>query len=394
MKLNRTIIAALFVLLFISASSFAEKSKLPPELDRSYKLAENWFLNSINEKGIFNYIYDSHLDSYSTTNNAIRQLMSSRLLAEMAASDPSLRAKHQKNLDFIFKNWILRKEKLSFVYLFGKSKLGANAMMLRTLVASPFYEKYREEAERFKSAIFRTMDSDGSFYPFLVEPSYKYDRDYLNTFYTGEALVALIEYYQKEKDEAAFLAAKLAQNFYIKKYVRDLDKNYYPAYVPWHTISLNLLYKITKNKEYADAIFVLNDKLLEMLDRSDHVGRFFNPATPQYGNPHASSDGVYTEGLSYALEIARIVGDKKRMASYQSALDIAFRHLVSLQYTEANSSHLPTPKRSIGAFRIRRTKKESPFSERPGSNIRIDSVQHTMDAFRKYAVVRSAFAGS
>ena len=359
------------------------------ELEKSYQLSESWFLNSINKEGIFNYLYDAHENKFSDSNNAIRQLMASRLLAEMSSKDASLRDDHKRNLDFIFKHWVKEKQGLNFIVLYGKSKLGANAMMLRTLVASPFYDQYKERAEKFKKAVLYGINKDGSMNPFLIEPKYEYKWDYILTFYTGEALVALLEYYEKEKDPGLLKLIKKSQDFYIDRYVTKMDKNYYPAYVPWHSISLNMLYKITKDKKYSDAIFAMNDKLLEIQDRMHHVGRFYNPATPQYGTPHASSDGVYTEGLTYAYEIAKMLNDQTRMAIYKEALEIGFKHLISLQYNKNNSEHLPAPEKTLGAFRIRRTAPDASFTERTGSNVRIDSVQHTMDAFRKYFSLNS-----
>ncbi len=370
----------LFFPIFLNADDIVSKELIK----KSYKEAQSWFLRSLNDKGVFNYLYDAHLDSFSTKNNAIRQLMASRLLAELASKDRKFLELHQKNLNFIFKHWIVKKDNTSFVYLYDKSKLGSNAMFLRTLTVSPFFNKYKIEAERVKNAILKGVNKDGSMNPFLVEPNYRYSKDYLLTFYSGEALVALIEYYEKVKDKKLLEVIKKSQNFYIEKYAKNLTENYYPAYVPWHTISLNKLYKITKNKQYSNAIFILNDKLLELQDRHMHVGRFFNPETPQYGNPHSSSDGVYTEGLSYALEIAMLLNDEYHTNVYKEAVEIGFSYLRSLQYTKENSIHLPSNEKVIGAFRIRRTKPDAPFSEREGSNIRIDSTQHIMDAMNKY----------
>jgi hypothetical protein len=152
-------------------------------------------------------------------------------------------------------------------------------------------------------------------------------------------------------------------------------------------MALNLLYKITGNQSYAHSIFTLSDKLLEIQDRTNHVGRFFNPETPQYGSPHASSDGVYCEGLAYALETAILAEEEFRIFEYREAVELGLRHLASLQYTPANSESLKNPERAIGGIRIRRTGLNAPFSESQGSNIRIDSVQHALDAIRKTAEV-------
>ena len=141
-----------------------------------------------------------------------------------------------------------------------------------------------------------------------------------------------MEYVEKTGDMRAYNTAVRAQDFYITHYVTNLKENYYPAYVPWHTASLALLYERTKNKKYADAVFVLNDKLLQIQDTERFVGRFYNPATPQYGTPHASSDAVYTEGLAYAYDVAKMAGDAARTARYHDAIVLGVHNLESLRY--------------------------------------------------------------
>ncbi|MBW3591371.1 MAG: hypothetical protein KY393_05940, partial [Actinobacteria bacterium] len=137
--------------------------------------------------------------------------------------------------------------------------------------------------------------------------------------------------------------------------------------------SLSRLFTLTGDRKYAEAVFTLNDKLLELQDRTDHVGRFYDPDTPEYGSPHTSSDAVFTEGLAYALELAQAVDDAERIERYREALELALDHLMSLQYTEASSVGLPQPERALGGFR---TSDQDP-------RIRIDSVQHTIDAYKK-----------
>jgi len=252
------------------------------------------------------------------------------------------------------------------------SKLGANAMMLRTLVTSPYFEQYRDTAKKIADGILSLMAEDGSFQPWFVEPSYEYDGDYLLTFYSGEALLALAEYYEKTQDRTYLDAAIRAQDYYVEKYVTNIEHNYYPAYVPWHTMSLYKLYHITKEKKYADAIFVLNDRLLELLDRTQHKGRFYNSATPQYGTPHASSDSVYTEGLVYAFNLARERKDSSQMKLYEKALHLSVGNLIHLQYVAPELTRETEPWRILGALQ---------YSSHD-SRIRIDTTQHAIDAYR------------
>ncbi|MCK4534632.1 MAG: hypothetical protein KAT81_03810, partial [Syntrophobacterales bacterium] len=186
------------------------------KLNNSLNLAKEWLIHNFNAKGIFNYQYDPSSGKYSGRNNMIRQLMSSRLLAELSQDNSGLRKLHKKNLDFIFRHWY---REGGYIYYNSKSKLGANAMALRTLVYSPFFDDYRDEAEKLANAILSLQNPDGSLEPWYIEPNYKYNKDRLLTFYSGEAILSLVEYYMKTRNTLYLNAAIKSQGFYIEKYV-------------------------------------------------------------------------------------------------------------------------------------------------------------------------------
>ncbi len=286
------------------------------------------------ETGLFTYGLSPD-GTRSSGQNDIRQLLGARVLALEAESDESLRALHEANLSAIMRDWYREEGGVGYVYVDGKSKLGGNAMLLRTLVASPHFDEYRDEARKLVLGMMALQNEDGSFMPWFKEPGYAYNADYLLTFYSGEAILALLEYAEKTGDTLAENIAVRAQEFYLGEYVLRIDENYYPAYVPWHTLSLALLFKRTGDTRYAEAIFMMTDKLLELLDRSEFVGRFYNPATPEYGTPHASSDAVYTEGLATAYAVAKKTGDAERASRYREALALAFHNLERLQFSPA-----------------------------------------------------------
>jgi hypothetical protein len=333
------------------------------------ELAKTWLISNIREKGLFVYRYDPETGSTPSAQNELRQLMASRVLAILAAQDPSLLPLHQKNMQFILEHWYKEDGSIGYVYFDHKSKLGANAMLLRALIASPDVAEYRAKAKRVAQGIVSLQETDGSFRAWFHEPDYAYDEDYLLTFYSGEAILALLEYAETAKDQDVFNAAKKAQDFYMEKYVTNIEKNYYPAYVPWHTMSLAHLYEKTRDRRYADAIFVLNDELLHVLDTTEHLGRFYNPLTPEYGTPHSSSDAVYTEGLAFAYGVAKQLGDEARELQYRFALGLALYNLSSLQYSSKNNGG-GMPEKMLGGVRV----------SIEDSEIRVDTVQHTWDA--------------
>lgn len=296
--------------------------------------------------------------------------MASRLLAELANEDPSFLPLHQKNLAYALRALYKDHGTEASVELANKSKLWGIAMLLRTFVASPYFEQYSGHAEKLANAIRSLQKADGSFHAWYKAPNYKYDEDYLLTFYSGEGILALLEYYLKTKNIKRRDIALLSQDYYLQAYVEHIEENYYPAYVPRHTISLYHAYQITQEKKYADAIFLLNNKLIDEMLHTDtttphYLWRFYNPQFPQYGSPHSASDGVFLEWLVYAYRLAKELGDTSHITKYKDAILLAAHNLMRLQYGKKAPTTL--------AWAIRISHKNP--------DIRIDTTQHMIDAF-------------
>ena len=347
-------------------------------VSESLNLAENWLTSNMLPDGAFPYVYNPSSGKYSENNNMIRQLMGSRQLAEMSTIRPELQAKHKSNLQKVFADWYVEENGEGYILFKEKSKLGAIALALRAICYSPFYNQYENKAKALFKTIKNLSKADGSFSAWKIAPDYDFDEDYLLTFYSGEAVLALLEYYEKSGNPEVLELAQKAQDYYVKKYVDEMRSNYYPAYVPWHTQSLHALYRITKDEKYAKAALTLNDELIKIQNTSgqpskDFLGRFYSPDHPQYGSPHSASDGVYVEGLAYAYELAEWLGDEARMQKYRAAIEIGAHNLMNLQYKDESMYFLEYPERVQGALRFRVD----------DNRIRIDTTQHMMDAFRK-----------
>ena len=349
--------------------------------ERLHALARQWLTGALAPDGQFRYLYYPSRDEYPEgKNNMIRQLMSSRGLAQLAAANPELEPLHRRNLDYMMTHWYREEGDKAYILFKDKSKLGANAMALRTLVYSPWFDSYTTEARRLAYGILALQQEDGAFLPWYVEPSYVYSAERLLTFYSGEALLALFEYYLKTGDDRVLAAARRSQDYYVTRYADQIDEHYYPAYVPWHAQSLSLAYEIFEEPRYAQAVFAMTDKLLEIQNQDGGIdpyyrGRFYNPATPQFGSPHSSSDAVYTEGLAYAYALALSEQDSKRATRYREALLLGLHNLDNLQYRGQRMYFVPSPRAVEGALRIHTT----------DNKVRVDTTQHALDAFDKVA---------
>lgn len=328
---------------------------------------------------LFVYRFAPRTDEEPDVNNTLRQLMASRVAAVEAPERATFAQIHSDNLAFVFEYWYREDDNGGFVFYDEKSKLGSNAMLLRTLAYSPRFDEYAQEAAQVAKGIKALQNEDGSFRPWYIEPDYEYEAEYLMYFYSGEAILALVEYYERSGDRASLVAAQQAADYYRQRYSEEIDEHYHPAYVPWHTMAYSHLFAITGDERYRDAAFVMNDRLLELLDWRNYPGRFYKPELAHEGQegPHSSSDAVYLEGLLYAYELAVEAGETERAQRYREAVEVAAARLVDLQYTEVRKDFAAAPETYLGAMRI----------HEGNSRVRVDTIQHTLDALAKYLTV-------
>src|SRR5690606_16349329 len=127
-----------------------------------------WVRNNFLETGIFLYAFDPEQNKVPRSSNELRQLMGSRRLANESRCDEVFAQLHAKNLEYLFKEWYLEDANGGFILYQDKSKLGASAMLLRTLVYSPQYEKYKHEAMMLARGITAVQQPDGSFKPWYI----------------------------------------------------------------------------------------------------------------------------------------------------------------------------------------------------------------------------------
>jgi hypothetical protein len=354
----------------LSAKSYATRNQFLKAVSDSYQQAEKWLMNNIRDEGIFVYLYDPVNDTYAAENNMTRQLMASRLFAGLAFENPSLRRAHKRNLQFIIKHWYRENENgLGYMLFRNHSEPAANAMALRTLVHSPFFAEYSGQAKKIAESIVSLMNEDGSLQPWFMAADPEINAD----LYSGAAILSLVEYAAKSDQGKYLLAAITAQEFYLNKFVTHLDQNNYPAGMPWNTISLANLYKLTSRDEYADAVFRLNDALIKFQDTTQIIGRFHQPGYLKSGQPDSSTDGVYTESVAYAYDLAKQKNDFMHQAGYKTAIQLSVKHLTGLQYTKEYSMDSNRKEKVAGAFRI----------STENQRIRLDCTQHVMDAYRK-----------
>jgi hypothetical protein len=239
-----------------------------------------------------------------------------------------------------------------------------------------------ETHDKLSACIDRLWQPDGSFRTFL-RPE---DRNDNHNFYPGEALLYWAHLHGETRDRA--LLDRFMKSY---RHYRDWHlANRNPAFIPWHAQACAMVYEQTGETELRDWVFEMNDWLLPMQQwgsplAPDLWGRFYDPKNPQYGPPHASSTGVYLEGLADALKLARGCGDADRASAYERAIWRSIRSLRQLQFIDGvDAFYIAKRDKVMGGLR----------TETYHNEIRVDNVQHGLMGLLKLSeILEIPFAG-
>ena len=361
------------------------------EVQRLQHSLGEFLLNSVHPDGRMTYAYfPSRGEEDTQHNNMIRQFMASFALCQLARTrnDPRVldivRRNLRFNLDSFYRTEPSRLAggepgtvgELGLIEYQGRIKLGAVALAALTIMVHPDREQYAAvEASLWRTIDFLWRDS-GEFRTFY-EPA---ERNDMQNFYPGEALLAWAYRYRETKDPD--LERRFMRSFrFYRGYHRE-PRNRNPAFIPWHTQAYYSMWQQTAAPELADFILEMNDWLLPiqqwpMNRHPEFAGRFYDPKRP-FGPPHASSTGVYLEGLADAYALARTLKDLDRAERYRLAICRGIRSLSQLTFRD-----------EVDMFYVhRRARLKGGVRTTCYNNVvRIDNVQHNFLALQKISTL-------
>lgn len=327
----------------------------------------DWLIRQVDDDGRMVYAYFPSRGEESQSNNMIRQWMATIALQRIAEDrdDDTLHRRARDNTIFNLDLSYRQEDGLGLIAdPDGDVKLGAVALAALAISQSSDRASFAEE----EAALRRTVDHlwlpDGSFDTFYV-PAGRRDNQ---NFYPGEALLLWAVTLEREFDPD--LLDRFMTSFaYYRAWHREQPN---PAFVPWHTMAYAKVWAITKDPALRDFVFEMNDWLLDLQQWEDApapdvAGRFYNPDRPDFGPPHASSDGVYLEGLIAAHRLAVAVDDDVRGEAYRTAIARGIRHLMQLQFADAVDMYYVSQRDRV-AGGMRTTVYDNA--------IRVDNVQH------------------
>lgn len=332
----------------------------------------DWLHRHVRSDGRMTYRYFPSRGREATANNMVRQWLATLCLIRAAGAggrrSRGLQSLATRNLEYNLRTSYSEEDGLGLIDCNGKVKLGAVAMAALAIVEHPRRSRYVEAEQALCRTVDHLWNEDGSFTTFHRPEG----RNDFHNFYPGEALVLWAALYRSSWDDQ--LLKRIMRTFEYYRAWHLANRN--PAFVPWHTQAYYAVWDVTRDRELQDFVFEMNDWLLDMQQWEaaaypDMRGQFYNPARPQYGPPHASSTGVYLEGLIDAFRMAQAIGDRARTEAYRLAIVRGLRSVMQLQFRDdLDMFYIAKKDRVRGGLR----------TTTYDNSIRIDNVQHNLMA--------------
>jgi hypothetical protein len=337
---------------------------------------KDWLLANLRADGRLTYMIYPASGREDKGNNMIRQWMATNAMIRWAhdRGDAGLFDRVEQNIDYNIANFYSQDGALGRINEGSKVKLGGVALAGMAMYTHPKRDKWATQITGLRAMMDHLWHEDGSFSSFYAGG----DGTEQWNFYPGEALLFWATIYAEEKDPEILRKYKISMPFYADWHREHRN----PAFVPWHLQAHYALWKALGDDEaefkqqLLDFSFEIADWLcdVQQWDESDGVtypdekGRFYAP-NEKYGVPHASSTGVYIEGLIDAWQFARDVGDETRKERYRVALIRGIRSMMQLQFVDdVDLFYVADPRLIIGGVRTAEYK----------SDIRCDNVQHPL----------------
>ena len=329
----------------------------------------DWLVRQVHDDGRMTYKYWPSRGEESEANNTIRQWMATIALGRLAAArdDAAIWELARWNIEYNLAVFYETDGDLGLIAeADGDVKLGAVALAALALAEHPARADFADHEASLRRTVDALWNEDGSFASFY-RPAGRNDNQ---NFYPGEALLLWSSLLAEHQDPV--LLDRFMRSFAYYRDWHRAQRN--PAFVPWHTQAYVAVWELTGDPELRDFVLEMNDWLVPMQQWDDAPyddvrGRFYDPDHPEYGPPHASSDGVYLEGLAAAHRLAATVGDAERTERYRLAIARALRNAMQLQFAD-DVDMFYVSKRDPVAGGMRTTVYDN--------EIRVDNVQHNL----------------
>ncbi len=348
--------------------------------------ALDYLLRNRRPDGLFGYLYDAARDRFEKKESLIRQAGTTfsvlRISALLGRRAPAAAA---EALSALLSHCKKDGDRMYLSEHDGKVTLGASALLLWALGEYRLRtgdDRFDAQAAALAGFLLSMRKEDGSFHTHFDALSGPYTRPNV-WYYPGETCLALASAAKvwgrndwKEASLKAWRALAAARVGVWKSGARRVDA--------WMMKAADALGEALDDDElapvwaYADHLCECQKRLLDSM-YPDYRGAF----ALYGGQPKGPADAAAAEGLAAAWRIARRRGAAERARKYGDALVRLAPFLLRHQFDEVSAHWLPGPDRALGGVTTGLT----------DGKIRIDGVQHTMEALAGALAVLEARDG-
>lgn len=353
-----------------------------------------YLVNCQRADGSFNYLYYPEANSYSRSDNMLRQLGTtySVLLLYYHYPEPIFLEAGKLAMEYAEDHveWIDGDK--AHVVASGDSKLGGAALAVLCYV---MYEKVADDRYR------RTLDGLGNFIDYSRRESGEFRNYYMwggkvleegderyakhTDYYPGEALLALAFLYEHTGDERYKECWDAAFDHYYDHY--GGDHGYYSPFSPWAVGAAQIMYDLDKDDRYfgmsssmAESVLYGQEQYPRSFEREEYVGGFYYGRYKRYmssgGKENYHPRANTASKIEPPADLYRMADEHgliDNLSVYEDRMKLAADFLANLQYNRSDAEAFPDPKRAYGGV--------------PGgvaeSSVRIDYNQHAIVAWIK-----------
>jgi len=309
------------------------------ELQRRLALAEQWFTHNAGSGGMLEYVYYPSQNSYDSGMNHVRQIATLWSMTQLPERSQELEEMIANTFTY-YQRFIECNADRCTIHIDEQGKLAYNAFMILALLHAPETQANAALRDKLAAGILHQQRTDGSYSTYFGK-----DSDSGINFYPGEAMLALMQLYEKTGNEKYVQSVRSAFSYY-RDYWRE---NRSTAFVPWHIQANLLLYKATRDQQVADFVFEMADWLIRGYQITESAYKDYVGGVPK-NNPGCSTS-THMEGINDAYALAKMVGDEPRQNAYRESIRNGTRFILLSQYTPENTFYLSNRKRAIGGFR-------------------------------------------
>jgi hypothetical protein len=262
------------------------------------------------------------------------------------------------------------------------NRLGAAGLLVLAIneIPSPG-DDLLDQSEQLCAFIARQQQADGSLAFTETTPEGKpaqEDPDGIHQ-YPGQALYGLMRSQQHRPAPWKTDVVRKALPFYRSWWKAHPSMDF----VPWQVAAYTEAYLLTQEKAFAEAVIDMTDWIcgLQYLQLDSRhplwIGGFmsFAGGRPAQTEPRIQS-ASYAEGLAEACRVVRQAGEVARYQRYSAGLRSCLQFLITLQYTDANTTHFVDWYKPavLGGF----------HASHEDGNLRLDYSQHAVCAMVQY----------